>query len=626
MQRQTRIAAIVIAVSVGMLLGCSGGSTSTTNSNSSSSKPSVTVSPAIANVDQSGTQQFTASVTGAADTSVTWSVQEPNGGVIDASGSYHAPKTPGKFHVIATSVANPQMTATAAILVPFVAVEVTPANTTIGPGTTQTFTANVLGSVDHVVNWSIQEGAAGGTISSAGLYNAPPVLGTYHIIATSDADATKNAVATTTIASISVSVIPPKDTLGPSGERRFTAVLTASSAAGVVWSLFEGAGAGLLDQFGLYTAGQQQGTYHVIASSVADTNQTATASVDVVASGFRPTGNMNTPRSAARATLLTDGRVLVTGGQIVSPDFCGPSPTNVATGAAELYDPAAGTFAITGAMANGRLWHAATLLADGRVLVTGGSDGTNSLPSAEIFDPASGAFTATGVMGTARFGHTATRLQNGKVLITGGWNRNSVASAEIYDPSTGTFTPTGNMSVPRGFHTATLLPDCSVLITGGENLQSAEVYDPSTGFFTTTGSMTETRSNHTATLFADGLHVLVTGGVNSTGASATAEIYNIATRTFAMTGTMRFARSDHSGSLLSSGLVLVSGGDGPNTLTTAELYDPATGMFTQTGGLLAARTAHAAVVLKDGATVLVTGGAFTDSGQLMPIGTAEIFR
>lgn len=56
-----------------------------------------------------------------------------------------------------------------------------------------------------------------------------------------------------------------------------------------------------------------------------------------------------------------------------------------------------------------------------------------------------GTFTTTGSMNTARSQHTATLLANGKVLVTGGFSSafgNSLANAELYDPSTGAFTPT----------------------------------------------------------------------------------------------------------------------------------------------------------------------------------------
>jgi hypothetical protein len=105
-----------------------------------------------------------------------------------------------------------------------------------------------------------------------------------------------------------------------------------------------------------------------------------------------------------------------------------------------------------------------------------------------------GTLTPTGNLTTPRAGHNATLLTNGKDLITGGWADSTVlASAELYDPPTGTFTPTGEMTTVRACHTATLLPNGKVLIAGGQSkidysgsalsstLATTELYDPATG-------------------------------------------------------------------------------------------------------------------------------------------------
>jgi chitinase len=80
-----------------------------------------------------------------------------------------------------------------------VSITLTPTSASLTAGATRTFTAAVTGSTNQAVTWSIQQGAAGGTVTSAGLYTAPLTGGTYHVIATSQADTTKKATATVTV-------------------------------------------------------------------------------------------------------------------------------------------------------------------------------------------------------------------------------------------------------------------------------------------------------------------------------------------------------------------------------------------------------------------------------------------
>jgi len=226
----------------------------------------------------------------------------------------------------------------------------------------------------------------------------------------------------------------------------------------------------------------------------------------------------------------------------------GPSATQGASASASSTPDqhTAPAWVATGSMIEARQGHTATLLRDGKVLVTGGrgQEGT----SAELYDPRSGAWTATGNMIQGRTDHTATLLRDGKVLVAGGLPSEGIvlASAELYDPSSGTWTATGNMVTPRDGPTATLLPDGRVLVTGGADncceggeLASAELYDPSRGSWTATAGMAEARLFHTATLLLDG-RVLVAGS-------------------------------------------------GPYLLASAELYDPGSGSWTATGSMVLAR-------------------------------------
>src|SRR5437879_48630 len=92
-------------------------------------------------------------------------------------------------------------------------------------------------------------------------------------------------------------------------------------------------------------------------------------------------------------------------------------------------------------------WLPANSLAEGRGQSAGGA-----LNSLEIFAPATGTFTAlvSGTLSSARQDHAAAVLADGRVLIAGGSDgANALNSADIYDPSIGSVSAAANMSGPR---------------------------------------------------------------------------------------------------------------------------------------------------------------------------------
>jgi len=293
---------------------------------------------------------------------------------------------------------------------------------------------------------------------------------------------------------------------------------------------------------------------------------------DPVSGGFTPAGTF--ARQSHTGTLLQSGKVLLAGGEEL---------LLTATAESELYDPVTGQFQPTGSLVVARECHTATLLQDGRVLIVGGTRSQDlswvPLSDAEIYDPVTGTFSLTGSLHDARFYHTATLLPDGRVLITGGSGAlDSLASAELYDPATGVFTRTGNMSVKRGGPVATLLLDGHVLITGYE--PTPELYDPATGSFEATGSMLVPRGGHTANLLKDGT-VLITGGYDSVARTTEipSEIYDPVKRTFTSGPNLNFPRLLHTATSLSDGSVAIIGGaDSPDGIhlkfiNSAEIYD-----------------------------------------------------
>jgi galactose oxidase-like protein len=345
---------------------------------------------------------------------------------------------------------------------------------------------------------------------------------------------------------------------------------------------------------------------------------------------FTATGSMTTARTWHTATLLPNGKVLITGGAGSS------DPSQSFTFAsAELYDPSTGTFTATGDMTTPRLGHTATLLPNGKVLIVGGevcrTTSCRYLASAELYDPSTGSFTATGNMSTARWGCTVTLLNNGKVLIAGGSSASTFAfySAELYDPSTGTFTATGSMTVFRAGHSATLLPDGKVLITGSGvgAVPGHELYDPDTGVFhyvggtIPSGPIGQPRTTATLTLLTNGKVLAMLNDVEG-GDPDGAAVYDPATGEFTATGeTTVYA---YTATLLPDGTALVAGYPNllPGRSSSADLYDPATSAFFAAGDMATPRYGHTATLLPDG-TVLMSGGF---PFRAAPVANAEIFH
>ncbi|MGQ0521864.1 MAG: NHL domain-containing protein [Actinomycetota bacterium] len=261
---------------------------------------------------------------------------------------------------------------------------------------------------------------------------------------------------------------------------------------------------------------------------------------------FAPTGAPRSFRRLHTATLLDGpacegaappgycGKVLVVGGAVNGVDRVDPTTL---TRSAELYDPTAGTWSSTGSLSAIRALHSATLLPDGRVMVTGGYGHTDTsscqdpaadfgceelpLLSTEVYDPVAGSWSPAGDLAVARFAHSATLIEGpnctpscGAVLVAGGMGASSalsqqpLAGAELLNPASMQWRPASPLRVGRAGHTATSLPDGTVLVAGSgfafgadpEALDTAEVYRPAAGRWIDTGAMTTARGAHSATL------------------------------------------------------------------------------------------------------------------------------
>jgi hypothetical protein len=432
-------------------------------------------------------------------------------------------------------------------------------------------------------------------------------------------------------AAVSINVSPSTVNLPAAGTQQFTATVTGSSDVAVIWTVREGMPGGTVTGSGLYMAPGVVGVYHVVATSHADSSQSATATIAVP--GFTsPSLFMNVGRVSHTATQLQDGRILFIGGL----DGAG-----LATSSAEIYDPGTGKFTLTGSLSDGRFGHTATLLSNGKVLVAGGArDSSNPVlvPTVELYDPQSGTFSRTGNLGELRFLHTATLLADGKVLVSGGQDtvpgfsgQASIGSAELYDPVSGAFSFTANLNAPRFWHTATLLNNGRVLIAGGTvNVPytyppllptPGELYDPETGKFTNIGAFGDEASGDASAA------VPLQSGQVLTWATA---VYDPVANTFSTVPVLLQApsanRQGYTGTLLPNGIVLITGGDGVSAnqdVAAAFLLDPAHSSWTQIPDMPSPRVAHTANLLSNGLVLIAGGGtAFNQGG----FASAELYQ
>jgi hypothetical protein len=111
---------------------------------------------------------------------------------------------------------------------------------------------------------------------------------------------------------------------------------------------------------------------------------------------------------------------------------------NVATplASAEIFSPTPATWAATGSLGTAREFHSATLLGNGNLLVTGGQlvagNGTSLIGTTEVFNWASQTWAYSGALNDARVLHSATLLGDGSVLAAFGLDADVVS--EIYVP------------------------------------------------------------------------------------------------------------------------------------------------------------------------------------------------
>jgi len=303
------------------------------------------------------------------------------------------------------------------------------------------------------------------------------------------------------------------------------------------------------------------------------------------------------------------------------------------------------------------LFSQTTALADGRILFTGGIDPTTgqTTANAAVYDPVAQT-TTTLTMSGPRAGHGASLMGNGRVLVTGGLSAldlqnplslftGLLVSTEIFDPVTNTFSAGPNMLEARGLHTSTTLTNGQVLIAGGISLipflnlpsvsSTAYKFNPATNSFGIPAVFSGARFLHSAAPLSGG-RVLLVGGISLDltqflltlnpldlifSTRSDCQVYTPAFSsfgTFATVNGMQIGRAAPAVAPLPNGGALIAGGFelaiNPTTQTfgftptaTADLFSSNPNAITPTGSMSAARLFPLSANLPDG-TVMVLGG------------------
>ncbi len=345
------------------------------------------------------------------------------------------------------------------------------------------------------------------------------------------------------------------------------------------------------------------------------------------------------------AVTLNSGKALIIDGNLANTPIC------------NIFDPTTNTIISTVPPNNvKRSYHTATVMADSRVLVTGGFNFVS-------FSVAAGGLVRTGGStvtvtinnhpflvgqiinvspGEALFpagNKTITFITTNTFLYTEtGTNGSSTAtqtisanipinSCEIFDPSTFSWQNVANMRTPRAGHAAALLQDGRVLVCGGyktspnTSISLSEIYNPINNFWTATGNMTSSKYDHNliyiniagSSFSGGGGMVFAMGGNTGIATLKSVELYNTTTQIWgnlAFGGSNSYQFSASGAAVMPDGRILVAGGiAGITANNNVSVFDPLNAVWNNdiNTTLSIAKSACKAILRPDN-TIVITPG------------------
>ena len=282
-----------------------------------------------------------------------------------------------------------------------------------------------------------------------------------------------------------------------------------------------------------------------------------------------------------------------------------------------------GVWKQVGSLNLARWQHGSSALNNGKIIITGGSDGVGYLKSSEIYNPLTKEWIIGPNSNEPRYNPSGAKIiefSDNNIFVAGGEKEGitPVKTSEIYNPSTNNWELKAELNTARFYSIlAPLSGDRALIATGGsgygQKTNTAEIYDYATDNWRYTGNLNIARQINTGYALLDDGRILVAGGNSDAKfAENTAEVFDPITETWTMTGNIPFDFDHGSITKLNNGKILIVGslaGTYPNitSLPNAAVFDPNTNNWTEVAPMPTPRSEHDAILLEDG-NVLVFGG------------------
>lgn len=314
------------------------------------------------------------------------------------------------------------------------------------------------------------------------------------------------------------------------------------------------------------------------------------------------------PHSAVHSVMLPTGKVLFFDNMNWQMNDYTRSPASV-------WDPATGELTDVTLVDPRKVFCGGhVLLSDGRVLVAGGEIGIGrGPPHSFFFDAWTETWTSGPEMHVGRYYPSLLTLPDGRIVVMGGNDEDGrhTGPVEVLTPGPGESWE----ELEAGYRVMENYPKLHVLLNGsvvhtGPERQTL-FFEPATAAWQVGPSSLEHREDGSSVLLPGLDRVLVLGGADFPFASATAEILELGPEpAWRSTSSMTFERRNQNAVLLPDGMVFVVGGasDSRTPVFVPEMFDPAEETWSLLAPHVTPRTYHSTATLLPDGRILVAGG------------------